>query len=146
MDGPLFKPGASMKEKVDASKWSDKEDTQKAREFLRVSHGFDGDFTTRRNLAAKAFGYNGGYSEMPHVLRSAISHLGAVARKNKAAVKKSKENSLADARIHENLRLAGKDWINQVRENERFQRDMTDPEIVGPESAKRNEQVLRPSL
>lgn len=102
-----------------APKWSEKE-LGIAEQFVVVSRDFSGTFIEKRDPTARRLGYNN-YMAMPEGIRSAISHLGAEARKRSAQQRATVEADLAEAKAKSNataeqealrrkLALAEEEW------------------------------------
>jgi hypothetical protein len=123
MNGPQSfpQPGAPImpNKHETAPKWSE-EDLEIANDFVSASRPFSGSFLEKRDNAARSLGYRN-YMAMPEGVRSAISHLGAEARKRnseqraavEADIRKAKEQSNAAAEqeaLKRKLALAEEEW------------------------------------
>lgn len=120
MNGPgsFFKEGP-MPEKKTAPSWT-AEDEALAKSFLEASRRYAGTFQEKKDVTAHALGF-ASYREMPQGVRSYISHVGQLARREK------RENFTKE-RITHNLAQMGRDWQEQFDNDPAFRHAMTHPD------------------
>lgn len=120
MNGPgSFFKGDSMPEKKTAPSWT-VEDEDVAKRFLEASRRYAGTFQEKKDPTAHALGFNS-YREMPQGVRSYISHVGQLAKREK------KENNDRE-RIAHNLAQMERDWQEQFENDPSFRHAMTHPD------------------
>lgn len=112
MNGPgSFFKGDSMPEKKTAPSWT-VEDEDVAKRFLEASRRYAGTFQEKKDPTAHALGFNS-YREMPQGVRSYISHVGQLAKREK------KENNDRE-RIAHNLAQMEREWLERYHKDEAF--------------------------